>query len=237
MSNASFVNKCWDGALKIGVVPEDECRSMYINLTPTSFCLALLIWAMFDVYIRMAFGLLQRLFLALNRPGATRKLAVWTMWSATSAFPVFYSAYVLFLYINDDWWQLYHVQLFFTTTQFIQAYATLFMLNEAIERNILLIIAPVIVGITAMKLGFNVLVEVGGNVLVEKMDTKAFARNMVLMLGDVGVLAVWIAHCRDQDGHPVVSRSMFRRQIVPGIAIIVILALSFFSYSRDARLT
>lgn len=119
------VDKCWDEIVKIGVIPASKCRSIYININFTSLLLISIIYILYGIYLKMFTGFCYRMY---YKPW--NQVVVWSVWSLTSLFPVFYSAEMLFMYINDHFFQLLMVQIIFSVLQLCQIYGTFILLNS-----------------------------------------------------------------------------------------------------------
>jgi len=131
---------CWDEKVKIGLIPADQCRSIYINFTFKSLLLLLVLFAVLNSFIKPLFGLLNDYSYSLSLKsggelsieglGSTKPRSaddqkrvvsgaarLW-FWLGTSrlartagaGFANFYSGYILFMYMNDNFMQLLIVQ-------------------------------------------------------------------------------------------------------------------------------
>lgn len=119
---------CWDEVIKIGHLGTDRCRSMYVNATWLSLILCVIIWNLFSCYFRqlkflgmLLFRLMSEHRLRLPSTAKERRLILLHLaWAATGAFPLFYSHYILFMYLNDGWLFYAYSQTIFSLIELMQ---------------------------------------------------------------------------------------------------------------------
>eukprot|EP00928_Gymnodinium_smaydae_P094695 TRINITY_DN7995_c0_g2_i1.p1 TRINITY_DN7995_c0_g2~~TRINITY_DN7995_c0_g2_i1.p1 ORF type:complete len:253 (-),score=31.32 TRINITY_DN7995_c0_g2_i1:128-886(-) len=104
--------KCTGSVLKLSIRKDDDPRLINICVQPET------IWSLLPLLILVTFMLenFRRLFSDIRTQGIRKLGVIGVLVVASSVFPIWYNHEVLFLYINDKWYNLIHVQAFFTLT-------------------------------------------------------------------------------------------------------------------------
>ena len=213
---------CFDGILRIGITPPDHCRHIFLNVTGTSLFLLLMIHLCFSLF-QLQFTTLYRLVASKQVGGAARYLA----WAASIGYTLFYSFYVTFLYVNDEWYPRLEWQLLFTAMEILQFFACHYVLVAGTAEggkggetpNPIFVYSAL--GATLFALSFNVFIESFCS------DTVGF-RTFLHIWGDFAVVFVTLRLYPAPTGYN-------RRKI--GIVVLVTMATLLVMFIATKRMS
>ena len=253
-NSSSSTGVCWDKKIRIQVIPDAACRTIYINMTSKTPFLLLVLYALLRTYLSQLVGLVslfaRMIGLLTGDATACGHLKSWdhrkrvvvvlgwdllarVIWIGTTAFATFYSAHVLFIYMNDNYYSLFAVQGLLTFQQLcVNSYiGSLFKRRtEALETALRYpetagaavgdlahwSVLPGIVGsqatgnIGSAILGM-VLFKISFNVFIESLcgEGTLVLRTIMFLLGDVGCLVVilWLDGAYQQMSAALVGTS------------------------------
>ena len=128
---------CWDtvfkGKYEIGVA---GFKHTYFNCTWNTY----IMWALTLIYVITLYESLKHIFLCLYNKCARRKIVLIFM---TSIYPNAYGWWMYFNYYNDEFYEQWWHQTFFTITELISTISILMLVNEnntkSVPRNLLII--------------------------------------------------------------------------------------------------
>lgn len=253
-NSSSSTGVCWDKKIRIRVIPDEACRTLYINMSMKTPFLLLIIYALVHAYLSQLTGMLSTLGrilgLVSGDAASCGQLKSWdqrkrvmallgwdllarAVWAGATAFPTFYSAYVLFMYMNDSFYSLFAVQALLSGQQLcINEYMTALFARRAealdtalrypeagsavvgdiahwsispgvVSSSATSRIGSAMIGMILFKLGFNIFVE---SICGEGT---LVLRTVLFVLFDIATLVIvlWLDGSYSQISAPLVGRS------------------------------
>ena len=232
----SSTGMCWDKVIRVRSVSENECRAIYLNLSMKTPFLLLTVYALLHAYISQILAALSVIGLVLGLISADpiacgslatreqRKLVInllgWEIlariiWAAATGYPIAYSTHILFIYINDGFYQLFDVQVIFCVSQiciylhmsalFARRFETITGIIRypqvagellcdlahwsvspgLVSPTTTITMGSVVLGMMVFKLGFNIFIECTCSKGTHIMRTAAFLFSDLTTLGSI----------------------------------------------------